>query len=416
MGNSLAKRYNLSPSHVASAGHLNLWKIYSGDRAGREVSVWVFERESLQALGMDRSQEELILRIMRADLLAMSSCECEGLIRALEVSEDTKGVTLPISGTLLTSLAASQSFAFVTERILYSLSDLLSRFKNFSPSRLREYTSSESLSDIEISRGLLNLIEGLQYLHTVQRKLHLSVSPESIVVTSTSFQWKLCGFGLSLGLQSGESKLASPYFLKETAVPKGVYFEPNLEYSSPEMTATNPATPLRYLTPAADVFSLGVILYEVYHFLLKSPDMHMKRLLIVPCNSLSSHQSQCLSLRSRMQTSGFPSPVLLLLEGMLQPEASRRFSLVNLLNSTFFNTGQISTLKAVEMIQARDVGTQASILTSLNSQIPSFPPRIIEGTILPSLCRLSIANPSMWTYVLPLHVLIAGTSRAIEYR
>ena len=177
------------------------------------------------------------------------------------------------------------------------------------------------------------------------------------------------------------------------------------------MTATNPSTPLRYLTPAVDVFSLGVILYEVYHFLLKSLDMHTKRLLIVPGNSLSSHQTQCLSLRSRMQTEGFPSPVLLLLEGMLQLDASRRFSMVNLLNSTFFNTGQISTLKAVEMIQARDVGTQASILTALHSQIPSFPPRIIEGTILPSLCRLATAQPAMWTYVLPLHVLIAGIIR-----
>lgn len=91
MGNSLARKYNLSPSHVATAGHLNLWKIYSGDRGGKEISVWVFERESLQTLGMGRSQEELILRIMRADLLAMTAVECEGLIRATEVSEDTKG-------------------------------------------------------------------------------------------------------------------------------------------------------------------------------------------------------------------------------------------------------------------------------------------------------------------------------------
>ena len=285
---------------------------------------------------------------------------------------------------------------------------MLSRFKNFSSIRLKEYTNGESLSDIEISRGLLNLIEGLQYLHTVQRKLHLSVSPENIVVTSTSFQWKLCGFGLSLGFQSGEAKLASPYFLRELHQQKGVYFEPNLEYSGPELTVSNQMTPLRYLSPAADVFSLGVVLYDVYHFFLKSCGIQ-KRLLTVPNNAIATHQAQCLSFRSRMDTSGFPSPVSLLLEGMLQFEDSRRFTLVNLLNNSFFNSGQISTLKAVEMIQARDVGAQASILTALHSQIPSFPPRIIEGTVLPSLCRLSIANPSMWSYVLPLHVRITGT-------
>ena len=91
MGNSLAKKYNLSSNHAATAGHLNLWRIHNGDRGGKEVSVWVFEREGLQSLGIDRSQEELILRIMRADLLAMSSFECEGLVRAYEVNEDTKG-------------------------------------------------------------------------------------------------------------------------------------------------------------------------------------------------------------------------------------------------------------------------------------------------------------------------------------
>ena len=91
MGNSLARKYNLSPHHSATAGHLNLWRIYNGERAGREVSIWVFERDSLQALGIDRNQEELLVRIMRTDVQAMSSYECEGLIRAVEVNEDSKG-------------------------------------------------------------------------------------------------------------------------------------------------------------------------------------------------------------------------------------------------------------------------------------------------------------------------------------
>jgi SCY1-like protein 2 len=130
------------------------------------------------------------------------------------------------------------------------------------------FDSGAALSEMEISRGLLNIAQAVQYLHTVQRKLHLNITPESIVITATG-QWKLCSFGFSLGFQQGEQqRLASPYFLQAVAPATAALItrlEPDLRYAAPECTdgGLNPPG-VRYLTPVADVFSLGILFYEIY--------------------------------------------------------------------------------------------------------------------------------------------------------
>ena len=66
-------------------------------------------------------------------------------------------------------------------------------------------------------------------------------------------------------------RLASPYFLKPcttTAVlPR---LEPDVRYSAPELTTGGYSNSnVRYLTPTSDIFSLGMLAYEVYQFNLK---------------------------------------------------------------------------------------------------------------------------------------------------
>ena len=55
----------------------------------------------------------------------------------------------------------------------------------------------------------------------------------------------------------------------------------------------------------------------------------------------------------------------------------------------------------------RDLGSQASMLTALPQQLSSFPPRILEATILPAVGRICSYQNSLWVYALPLHVYIA---------
>lgn len=163
------------------------------------------------------------------------------------------------------------SIAFTTERIVCSLADIMNNFENV-PGGAAEHANffeaGGTLSEMEISRGLLNIALAIQYLHTVQRKLHLDITPENIVITATG-QWKLCGFGFSLAfIQGDQQRLASPYFLQAppiTTISLVSRLEPDLRYAAPECTdgGLNPPG-VRYLTPVADVFGMALVFYEIY--------------------------------------------------------------------------------------------------------------------------------------------------------
>jgi SCY1-like protein 2 len=166
---------------------------------------------------------------------------------------------------------SKNGIAFTTERIVCSLADILNNFENV-PGGLAEHTSffesGPAISEMEISRGLLNITLAIQYLHTVQRKLHLNITPEDIVITASG-QWKLCGFGFALNFIQGDTqRLASPYFMQASPITTTSLvsrLEPDLRYAAPECTdgGFNPPG-VRYLTPVADMFALGLVFYEIY--------------------------------------------------------------------------------------------------------------------------------------------------------
>lgn len=168
---------------------------------------------------------------------------------------------------------SKNGIAFTTERIICSLADVLNNFENI-PGGAAEHASffesGAAISEMEITRGLLNITLALQYLHTVQRKLHLNLTPEDIVITATG-QWKLCGFGFALNFIQGETqRLASPYFMQPVPITTTSLvsrLEPDLRYAAPECTdgGLNPPG-VRYLTPVADMFSLGMVFYEIYRY------------------------------------------------------------------------------------------------------------------------------------------------------
>lgn len=305
------------------------------------------------------------------------------------------------------------AIAFVTERIICSLADILSRFNGIAQgvSVCEGYLEPNgSLSEIELGRGLLNLAEGLQYIHTVGKKLHMSISPENVVITSSG-QWKLCGFGLSLSFLSPDQPMsASPYFLKASMNVGGIRLEPDLSFASPEVSegGSNNAT-VRNLTSNSDVFSLGLLAYEVYRFNLKvitAGRMYVPTVLVAN-NSPDYHITAIAELRS-LDYSFLPPPVTGLLMNMMQFDARYRMAINDVVNNQFFATGPLAVLKTVDSLLVRDVGTQCSQVVSLANQLYTFSPRILENTILPTVLRCCEANPMVWTHVFPVLEFIRG--------
>jgi SCY1-like protein 2 len=396
MGNALAKSFDIPKDFNATAGHCSLYKIWHGKKkeTNEEVSVWTFDKNDLGKRKTnpisDRAVQEQIVQLMRKDLTALKEAACEGIIKITEIVEDNKN-----------------AIVFTTERVVCSLADVLCRFESVSSSVADAsfFEGGRTVSEMEISRGLLNLIEGLQYLHTVQRKLHLNISPEAIVITADG-NWKFCSFGLSLGFTQEENlQLASPYFLKKDVNCNVIRLEPDLRYYGGELTVGgyNPSG-IRYLTPASDIFALGILFYEIFRFnIQKTPH---SCIIGVVNNNIIYHQ-QALNTLEILDYTFLSSQVGLkdILKNMIELNPTSRRSTNAIANSPLFTSGPLSILRLIDNLHTRDIGTQASQLINLPNHLKAFSVRILEGIVIWRLSlQFFVVNPyymlsSFYTYI-----------------
>eukprot|EP01032_Pedospumella_encystans_P008250 gene8250-9815_t len=414
MGNAIQKRFNLPTNHTATAGHVNNWKIWpgKGKEGGQLVSIWAFDKMDLTKRKhnpvADKTIVEQVFQIMKRDFTVIKDSKaCSNIIQIIEVIDESKN-----------------SIAFTTERIVCSLADVLNNFENI-PGGAAEHASffesGAALSEMEITRGLLNITLALQYLHTVQRKLHLNLTPEDIVITATG-QWKLCGFGFALAFQQGETqRLASPYFMQAcpiTTTSVVSRLEPDLRYAAPECTEGGFNPPgVRYLTPVADMFALGVVFYEIYRFNLKltPPERSYSRPLIMITNNDALQHVHAMAILQGTDYSFMPQGAGSIVSSLMNPNAQFRGTTTDIVNNSYFVTGSQAVLNMIESMHTRDLGTQSSQLLSLQSELANFPPRMLIHSVIPAISKLCIHAPNLWVYALPLHAELSALLTQDKY-
>lgn len=86
------------------------------------------------------------------------------------------------------------SLAFATEPCFCSLANVLGNHENM-PTPLPDEFSSYKLFEVEIKYGLMQVAEGLSFLHKDVKMLHRNICPESIIINSNG-AWKIAGFEL----------------------------------------------------------------------------------------------------------------------------------------------------------------------------------------------------------------------------
>ncbi|ETN77431.1 hypothetical protein NECAME_11059 [Necator americanus] len=102
--------------------------------------------------------------------------------------------------------------------------------------------------------GVLQIIDGLSYLHNSAKILHGNLTPASIFVT-TSRLWKIAGFSFAVAAKEPDCYPCYPWTKKLPPI-----LQPDLDFLAPEYLAPNQQT----VTSAADVFSLGVLICWIY--------------------------------------------------------------------------------------------------------------------------------------------------------
>lgn len=216
-----------------------LWKVYNGYKktTKQEVSVFVFEKKQLERWPKD--DRDLMFDILKRGIHQLTKIRHPHVLTVQHPLEESR-----------------ESLAFATEPIYACLANLLSYNDNYSSSsdqsktdNIKSSNCEKKLYDVEIKHGILQLAEGLSFLHSDVKIIHRNLCPESIIINKQG-SWKIFGFDFCIMHQmTNDGKLYWPH--QEYNSTCHALTQPYLEYTAPEvaLNSTN--------TPDSDLFALG---------------------------------------------------------------------------------------------------------------------------------------------------------------
>lgn len=188
---NIAANYSISSNASSVCG---IWRVFDGKKksTGKGVSIFVFDRKSLEpssgglggrsgAAGLRKLHDEVIARIKKeCSLLARLRHPC--ILELAEPIEDTR-----------------TGLMFATEPITASLAGLLQEKDDQEkaggvagrPTRfIVEHADGQKrrreleIDELEIQKGLLQVAQGLEFLHESAGLVHGNLTPEAIYVNA----------------------------------------------------------------------------------------------------------------------------------------------------------------------------------------------------------------------------------------
>ncbi|KAJ6259562.1 hypothetical protein Dda_5199 [Drechslerella dactyloides] len=379
---SLSSQYTLSPQPTSFSGP---WKIYDGKKksTGQPCSVFVFERSSLAAPGNSLSlrssnvkaaHDEVVDRLKK-EVALLARLRHPNILEVVEPLEESR------SGLM-----------FVTEVVVGSLQSVLDDKAGGSgnaSSRGGSRHRDLDIDELEIQKGLLQLAKGLEFLHESAGLVHGNLTPESVFVNSKS-DWKIAGLAFaashrdqSTPSSASQSPSPSPVDLVSLAgqhdqrLPSSVQL--NLDYCSPDLLLDSS------VTPAHDLFSLGLFIIAIYNSPHESPLKSQNS----PTNFRRLFSS---SVSIPNQSNNFlcskPIPTDLVnnvLPRLITRRPANRLSAKEFQEASYFDNILVSTIRFLDSFPAKSASEKNAFMRGLPKVLPQFPNSVAQKKILPML-------------------------------
>jgi len=221
---------------LGSAGPGLSWRIYGAIKRStkQEAAVFVFEKRLLEKYA--KKDRDLILDALKKGVQQLAKIKHPRVLSLQHPIEESR-----------------DSLAFAIESCFASLANCLGCYDNITqpiPKDIEDY----KLYDAEIRHGIVQLCDGLTFLHNEVKLFHRNLSPESIIINSNG-AWKLSGFELCI--QGSADGTSYPFREYEANLP--AIINPRLEFMAPEYHL------LKSYDTQADMFSLGMMIYALYN-------------------------------------------------------------------------------------------------------------------------------------------------------
>ncbi|KAH0616776.1 hypothetical protein JD844_028161 [Phrynosoma platyrhinos] len=382
MGNPVTREFDVG-RHIASGGNGLAWKIFNGTKKStkQEVAVFVFDKKLIDKY--QKFEKDQIIDSLKRGVQQLTRLRHPRLLTVQHPLEESR-----------------DCLAFCTEPVCASLSNVLGNWDNLPsplPSDIKEY----KLYDVETKYGLLQVSEGLSFLHSSVKMVHGNLTPENIILNKSG-AWKIMGFDFCI--QSINPSEQEPKFsCKE--------WDPNL----PSLCLPNP----EYLAPeyilsvscetASDMYSLGAIMYAVFNngkpiFEINKQDIYKS----------FSRQLDQLSRLGSSNLQNIPEEVREHVKLLLNVAPAVRPDADQMTKIPFFDDVGAMTLQYFDSLFQRDNLQKSQFFKGLPKVLPKLPKRVIVQRILPCLTS-EFVNPDMVPFVLPNVLLIAEECTKEEY-
>lgn len=202
------------------------WKLFSsrGVIGDKETSIFIFEKKNNVKAPprIGRINRLTLADLIKYEVTQLASLAHPRILQVLHGLEENKGM-----------------LAFAAESVHANLELLI---------------TEETIERIELKIGILQIIDGLSYLHNSAKILHGNLTPSAIYITASRL-WKIAGFAFSV---SAKEPNVFPCFPWTKRLPSQL--QPDLDFLAPEYLVSNQHT----VSTAADVFSLGVLICWIY--------------------------------------------------------------------------------------------------------------------------------------------------------
>lgn len=367
-GNPVTREYEIK-QRSGSAGPNLLWTIYTAVKksSGQAASVWVLTRANLDTK-YDKQDRDIIWEVMKKGVSQLTRLRHPSILTVEHPLEESR-----------------DCLAFATEPVLASLSNLILQ-DNLS-SELPEQILSYKLEPLEIKYGLLQVAEGLGFLHNSARLLHRDICLESIIVNNQG-AWKISGFEYSLTSKPGTGAAAAPSWdPPDYDQTQPVESYPNLDYSAPEL-----AQETGEVTTSADMFSFGMIAYTV----------HTKKTLYQTNRNWQVFKRNALDLRTpgENKLTSLPNDLKESVKMLISRSYELRPSPGEIQQLQYFQDVGVQTLQKLDSQFQLDNLQKSHFFKGLINILPQLPTRVLIHRVYPCLSK-EFVNATMVPFLLP---------------
>ncbi|XP_055845977.1 SCY1-like protein 2 isoform X3 [Episyrphus balteatus] len=405
---------------TASAGPELAWKIHDAYRKsdGKECSVFIFEKKIAEKLHKPK-RKETITEILRTSVKQLERFRHPKILQLLHTVEE-----------------CSDTLAFATEPILASLANILAYQEAGTygpvtgppstgasqptvpvvqrPAHAREY----NFLDIELKYGILQLTEGLAYLHYTGHVVHRNVCPSSILVTKKG-TWKLAG--LEFIEKLNETDVADSIVCQPWSSRISKMAQPNLDFTAPEIQAHSTCSLL------SDMFSLGMVICSIFNH---------GRPLIQAGNSSSTYLKQLEVLDDAVHNMlpRVPIPLQEATSRLVSKDPTTRPTAQLLQLIKYFNDPAVSALKFLDVINMKDPTQKSHFYRTTLKEVLHLIPRklwwqhvwpylqqemrtaeVLAAVLQPALALVQESTPEEYeAIILPTFRVVFASPKSIQ--